>query len=143
MPKTTKRQQAVACPCCGYPTLSRPAAFEICRLCDWEDDGQDDAAADEVWAGPNGGYSLAQARWNFRAYRVMYAPGRDQRIAAGDSELAYETKGALMAAYDRLRSAAPEAMPSIRAEVRRLNAILQADTKRRIRAYEASLRGDA
>jgi hypothetical protein len=31
-----------ACPCCGYPTLGSLGEFEICYLCDWEDDGQDD-----------------------------------------------------------------------------------------------------
>lgn len=28
------------CPCCGYKTLDEPAigTFDICELCDWEDD---------------------------------------------------------------------------------------------------------
>ena len=53
------------CPCCGYPMLSERGGYEICRLCNWEDDGQDDPHADEVWGGPNGEYSLSQARTNF------------------------------------------------------------------------------
>lgn len=54
----------VTCPACGYPTLSGHQ-YEMCILCDWEDDFQDDANADEVWGGPNGDYSLTEARVNF------------------------------------------------------------------------------
>src|SRR5262245_5260023 len=35
-----------ACTCCGYPTLRALGEFDICFLCCWEDDGQDDADAD-------------------------------------------------------------------------------------------------
>ncbi|WP_218025583.1 CPCC family cysteine-rich protein [Capsulimonas corticalis] len=37
------------CPCCGYPTLPRRGWQDICGLCSWHDDGQDDPHADEVW----------------------------------------------------------------------------------------------
>ena len=53
------------CPCCGCRTLSERSDFEICPVCFWEDDGQDDADADNVRGGPNGSLSLAQARQNF------------------------------------------------------------------------------
>lgn len=39
--------------------------YEICPICFWEDDGQDDIEADFVWGGPNGQLSLTQARANF------------------------------------------------------------------------------
>ncbi|WP_253907628.1 CPCC family cysteine-rich protein [Bacillus sp. WMMC1349] len=39
------------CPCCGFPTIEERRIFEICELCNWEDDGQDDPNADEVWGG--------------------------------------------------------------------------------------------
>ena len=99
MQKLSHLASRFACPCCGYPTLGEPAAYEICELCNWEDDGQDEAAANEVWGGPNSDYSLAEARANFLQYRVMYAPGRDQRIIKGDSMLEYETKGLLIEAF--------------------------------------------
>ena len=35
---------------------------DICPVCFWEDDGQDDPYEDEVWAGPNGRLSLTEAR---------------------------------------------------------------------------------
>jgi hypothetical protein len=37
----------------------------MCEVCWWEDDGQDDETADEVWGGPNSDLSLSQGRYNF------------------------------------------------------------------------------
>ncbi|WP_218011201.1 CPCC family cysteine-rich protein [Herbidospora mongoliensis] len=54
-----------ACPCCGYLTLGQRAMYEICSVCFWEDDGQDDHDADVIRHGPNGALSLTQARSNF------------------------------------------------------------------------------
>jgi hypothetical protein len=53
------------CPCCGFATLPERSLYEICPVCFWEDDGQDDHDADEVRGGPNGLLSLAEARQNF------------------------------------------------------------------------------
>ena len=50
------------CPGCGYPTLKERGNYEICKVCDWEDDNQDDAEADEIWGGPNGELSLTENR---------------------------------------------------------------------------------
>lgn len=56
------------CPCCGCRTLSERGGFEICPVCYWEDDGQDDHNAEVVRGGPNGTLSLAQARANYREF---------------------------------------------------------------------------
>jgi hypothetical protein len=56
------------CPCCGYRTLSKRGDDQICQVCYWHDDGQDDSKADEVWGGPNKSLSLTQARANFQAF---------------------------------------------------------------------------
>ena len=53
------------CPCCGCRTLTGRAAFQMCPVCWWEDDGQDDADADVVRGGPNGALSLTDARANW------------------------------------------------------------------------------
>lgn len=53
------------CPCCGYVTLAERGGFEICAVCFWEDDGQDEHDADEVRGGPNSSLSLTQARDHF------------------------------------------------------------------------------
>ena len=72
------------CPCCGYPTIPMRGACEICPLCAWEDDGQDDLARrppgaaavgpEEVAFGPNHDYSLAEARANFARNLTSYRP---------------------------------------------------------------------
>ncbi len=54
------------CPCCGCKTICERSAYEICPVCFWEDDGQDDPNADEIWGGPNGALSLTDARANYR-----------------------------------------------------------------------------
>ncbi|REK17944.1 MAG: hypothetical protein DWQ37_05330 [Planctomycetota bacterium] len=53
------------CPCCGYRTLVERGDFDICPVCFWEDDGQDDYDADIVRGGPNGSLSLTVARANY------------------------------------------------------------------------------
>ncbi|AXP81603.1 hypothetical protein CJ739_2530 [Mariniflexile rhizosphaerae] len=50
------------CPSCGYPTLDERNTWEICGICFWEDDGQDDQDADKVYGGPNSDYSLTAHR---------------------------------------------------------------------------------
>ena len=60
------------CPCCSFPTLSERSAYDICTICWWEDDGQDEVSKDEVWGGPNGKYSLSNARLNFEDHGHMY-----------------------------------------------------------------------
>lgn len=67
------------CPCCHQPTLEERGANEICHACFWQDGGQDDPVADEMWGGGNGDLSLTQARENFLrcgAYdpRIGFAP---------------------------------------------------------------------
>ena len=59
------RDLPVRCPCCGCKTLGERNAFEICEVCFWEDDGQDDGDADENRGGPNGSLSLTEARANY------------------------------------------------------------------------------
>ena len=62
------------CPCCNYPTLNERNSYEICGLCFWEDDGQDESNANEILGGPNQDYSLTEARNNFKLHMTMYRP---------------------------------------------------------------------
>ncbi|HEV8111611.1 MAG TPA: CPCC family cysteine-rich protein [Planctomycetota bacterium] len=62
------------CPCCLCQTLVERGGFEICPVCFWEDDGQDDYDADVVRGGPNGALSLTQARANYREFGSCDAP---------------------------------------------------------------------
>ena len=61
------------CPCCGYKTLPNPFSHEICQVCFWQDDGQDDKDADEVLSGPNYELSLTQAWRNFEQLGAVSA----------------------------------------------------------------------
>lgn len=57
-----------ACPCCHHLTLDERGGYEICPVCFWEDDGQDDHDAARVRGGPNGPLSLEQARRNYVSF---------------------------------------------------------------------------
>jgi hypothetical protein len=75
------------CPCCGSRTLTERGAFEMCPVCWWEDDGQDDNDADVVRGGPNGTLSLTDARRNYASVGAsdplfvprVRAPREDER----------------------------------------------------------------
>ena len=53
------------CPCCGFATLPERGGYDLCPVCFWEDDGQDDHDADQVRGGPNYSLSLTEARRSF------------------------------------------------------------------------------
>jgi Cysteine-rich CPCC len=67
-PPETTEELKFACPCCRTRTLRTRSGFEICPVCFWEDDGQDDPDADDVRGGPNGSLSLSDARTNFATF---------------------------------------------------------------------------
>jgi hypothetical protein len=72
---TEEESPFLACPCCGYQTIRKRDHFEICTVCWWEDDGQDNENADIIYGGPNERISLTQGRFNF--IRVgIYNPDR-------------------------------------------------------------------
>ena len=97
------------CPACGYPTIHERAAYEICSLCAWEDDGQDDNnhrpegyhdyfLPDDVAGGPNHDYSLTEARTNFAQNMTSYRPADNDF----ESERAMTAvKRDIVKAYDR------------------------------------------
>ena len=61
------------CPCCGYPTFTERGGFEICWICNYEDDGLDDSNPDDI-SGPNGDYTLSEMKFNFNLYGTKYRP---------------------------------------------------------------------
>ncbi|GEM_PF-1650224 len=74
-PSTTESHY-IACPCCGYATLDERGGWDICRICWWEDDGQDNHNATAVAGGPNSNISLGRARLNFIQHGIFH-PDRD------------------------------------------------------------------
>lgn len=74
------------CPCCGLPTITDPGGYDICSVCWWEDDGQNDDTADQIWGGPNGQYSLKAARANFEAHGHMYNRGKGIEVVENPTQ---------------------------------------------------------
>jgi hypothetical protein len=114
MGNESERPVRYPCPCCGYPTLDEPASHEICRVCDWQDDGQGDDDADDV-GGPNSGQSLTYARDQFK--RGMLSP------AKGEPALQRE----LFECYERWKVASDSERDDILSEVFRLEAAVLED----------------
>ncbi|MEK3916232.1 CPCC family cysteine-rich protein [Paenibacillus sp. FSL H7-0331] len=102
------------CPCCNYPTLEERRGWEICCLCNWEDDGKDDPLADKVWGGPNPDYSLTEARENFKKRYIMY---RDRRRILKQTNKEIQTKRNLINAFEKLRTANNESTQQIWQEI--------------------------
>lgn len=55
------------CPCCGYKTLSSRAHYDICAVCFWEDDGENDPSK----LSSVNHMHLGEARLNFLEIGVM------------------------------------------------------------------------
>lgn len=97
-----KSQDYYNCPCCNYPTLPERGVYYICPLCFWEDDGQDEPFCEEVWGGPNGNYSLTEARNNFAEYLTYYRPS-DKEMFEKDKEKEH-IKITLIQKYEQLKT---------------------------------------
>jgi hypothetical protein len=69
----------VACPCCGRRSLGARGFYEICAICWWEDDGQDNVDASKVIGGPNGALSLTAARANYLRHGT-FNPARSDLV---------------------------------------------------------------
>lgn len=80
------------CPCCFMPTLEERAGYEICPICFWEDDGQDSDDAETVRGGPNGDYSLREARDNFNNHHTMYRPSDKNAFDREMSQMSFKKK---------------------------------------------------
>jgi hypothetical protein len=82
--------------------------FEICPLCSWEDDGQDDAAfrprgaprigPDVVVGGVNHDYSLTEARANFARDLTAFRPSDIDFVA---TRMSARVRREIVRAYDR------------------------------------------
>lgn len=87
------------CPCCGFPTIVDLGIYDICELCNWEDDGQNEETLGDITGGPNGDYSLLEARKNFEDHLTMYRKGD---ILYPDTPKEIELKQKLMQAFIEL-----------------------------------------
>jgi len=124
------------CPCCGYPTLEERQSWEICCLCDWEDDGQDDPYADQVWGGPNQDYSLTQARQNFRNHYSMY---EYKQIILTQTDKEIQTKKSLIHAFKQLEASDDQSAPYIWQEIYSFEKILADLVDERVERYSNNI----
>ncbi|WP_410052205.1 CPCC family cysteine-rich protein [Bradyrhizobium sp. SZCCHNS30582] len=76
MSPSRRRRCAIAARAAASSPLGERGGFEICPVCYWEDDGQDDHDADLVRGGPNGALSLTEARANFKTHGASEAAHR-------------------------------------------------------------------
>lgn len=104
-PSLVQYRLRFSCPCCGYPTLRERGRDEICYLCSWEDDGQDDHDADDVRHGPNRNLSLTEARENFVTFGLKNPPWNDRRIGGPDRPEEKAIKEQVIGALDEMMSA--------------------------------------
>ncbi|MCC7137573.1 MAG: hypothetical protein IT460_03995 [Planctomycetes bacterium] len=116
------------CPCCGYPTLADRGGYDICDLCWWEDDGQDDHDATVVRGGPNKHYSLAAARANWTAYGSMYDPEHEINALSVEREQQAQLKRQIVEKLEPYRWAREVELPlvmegEVRTLLQRLRAI--------------------
>lgn len=70
-----------ACPCCGYKTLPERAAYDLCPVCWWEDEG----LRPWEYSEPNG-QTLVEAQQEFLAQRLPYRlrPGKVRAPRRGE-----------------------------------------------------------
>ena len=94
----------------------------ICKICRWQDDGQDDNAwnpgsfpPDVVLGGPNLYYSLSQSRANFDKFGTMFDPGKNENIRVYKADL----REKIRALFDEILTD-NNAMEKNVAEIRRL-----------------------
>lgn len=57
-------EKLLPCPCCNYETLVQRGQYDICPVCFWEDDGNNDS---NWYSGPNH-MTLSEGRSNYEKY---------------------------------------------------------------------------
>lgn len=67
------------CPCCDYFAIDGRGCFDICPICNWEDDGLDPENPDHLEGGDGGpnGMTLREGRNVWGNYRALKGPGAD------------------------------------------------------------------
>jgi hypothetical protein len=94
-----------ACPCCRNITLPERGGYDICVVCGWEDDGQDDHDADVVRGGPNGSHSLTAYRQWFAEYVAeQFRQGTERDVEPDEQPFEARSRGWWRFGFLRQRS---------------------------------------
>jgi Cysteine-rich CPCC len=125
------RLARVPCPCCGFVTLEAPGEYDICVLCNWEDEGLGEADLDER-SGANHGYTLRRARENFTDHRDMYDKGD---AAAKRSPAKVAAKKQLIAAFRALRARPADEHEALWATIEHAESAIWTDLQRESRQF--------
>lgn len=99
--KGSLQEERHTCPCCGYPTLMRRGQYDGCDVCGWEDDGQDDHDADEVY-GANGVLSLTTARTNFQKYLYKNYPEENIDVCSAATKVELNARMDMIVTYEEM-----------------------------------------
>lgn len=75
------------CPGCGFPTLNERGGYDICDVCNWEDDNQDDENADEILGGPTSDLSLTQNRLDIGNTLKLLADNLEGKVNDNPNEV--------------------------------------------------------
>jgi len=82
-------EKLLPCPCCTYETMAERGEYDICPVCFWEDDGNDDPSR---YSGPNH-MTLSEGRKNFEKYgacsereTTFVAPDRFKIYSKADND---------------------------------------------------------
>jgi Cysteine-rich CPCC len=108
-------------------TLQAPGKYEICVLCNWEDEGLGEAELDER-SGANQGYTLRDARRNFARRLNMY--GEDDP-AARETHETLAAKQHIISALQTLGTLPAVKHERLWALIEHTEAVLRADRQRR------------
>ncbi|HDS1074490.1 TPA: hypothetical protein QDZ65_001500 [Stenotrophomonas maltophilia] len=54
------------CPCCGNLTISENGNYEICSICQWEDDPVQSKSPDYSGGANSSSLNVARVRWSTR-----------------------------------------------------------------------------
>ena len=111
---------------------------DICELCKWQDDGQDDPYADEVWGGPNYQYSLTQARENFKRYWTKRNPDDPHNRGRGNSPAELEAKKNLVGVFQAIANADESEQSRLWNDVKAGEAALEYETYKELREVTAA-----
>lgn len=77
-----------ACPCCQYKTLDERGGYDICCVCFWEDDGNNDPTR---YSGPNH-ITLGEGQKNFEKFGACDLKSISSILKEGPSKFEREAE---------------------------------------------------
>ena len=124
-----------SCPLCGYPTLNSRSRHDICYICKWQDDGQDEEEKNEVRGGPNGEYSIDSYRIKFS--RLI----EDLKNYNGNESSINELREAILLLEKMENSLSEKNIASFMAQLKKAGALMEIFSRKRPKRKFGSAKG--